>query len=997
MKRLLVIFVLGFFAQGLIGQEILLEADSTSKDYSSELPRIAPLEPTEALATFRIADGFRIELAAQEPQITDPISMAFDAHGRLFVVCMNGYSEDSNANLGMVRRLEDQDNDGRFDQGTDFVKGLSWPTAVACYDGGIFVAAPPNLLYCKDTNNDGVADEQRIVATGFSRSNVQGMFNSFRWGLDNRLHAACGLNGANITIANDDKVLKIRGRDVSIDPTTLSFRPESGGAQHGATFDRWGERFVCSNSDHLQWVEFRDRHLQRNPLLTGYRSRRSIAVEGPAAEVFRTSDVEPWRIVRTRLRVKGMVGGPVEGGGRAAGYFTSASGITAYNGDAFPSAYQKDEYLFVGDVGSNLVHLKRIETNGLEKIAKRATPPQTEFLTSTDNWFRPVQFANGPDGSIYVLDMYREVIEHPLSLPPMIKKHLDLTSGRTRGRIYRIAPIDWEPTPRPLPGAVNNSELVAMLGHANGWHRETAARMIVARSGKSQESAEEFAALLQETCSSESPFARIRALSCLLSIDRLNEPTLAASLRDTHPQVRRHGLRLIEQFRNVGTSSISQVESLILDKDICVQYQAALTLGRFPASVRRDPLSAIAADSSHHSKMRFAVLSSMGDDQLEMLRSVLSRGDHLTAAPLLEEIALQIGRKNRDEASTEIRDAFSLATSQANPLRFRLIASLLTGSGRQGKAVRQWLVNSQVTNANGLVEQLLRTAEQQIRDTRLSVQQRMFAIRTLRLGRFEQIQPILRDLMLPTQAAIIRDAAVEELGTFSSMPAAQTLLDAAASLPPTGRRRAYDLMTSRTTWSELLLESIRTNKTSFNQITASQRDRLLRHKNRTIAKRARELLGADSDRAQIVKQYHVLLSHNGDVTRGKALFGRVCSSCHRLDDVGTNVGPDLTPVRNRGASYLLTNILNPNGEVDSRYVAYTLTTSDGRVISGLLLRDTEAFLELRQADNSIVSLEKDQIESLTATGRSLMPEGLERDLGQQGIADVIAYLLQSDH
>src|SRR6185436_13688153 len=164
----------------------------------------------------------------------------------------------------------------------------------------------------------------------------------------------------------------------------------------------------------------------------------------PQAEVFRTSPLEPWRIVRTRLRVTGAAVGPIEGGGRAGGYFTGATGTTMYRGDAWPAEFVGQS--FTGDVGSNIVHRKILKPDGVGFIADRADPGR-EFVASTDNWFRPAQFANGPDGNLYIIDVYREVIEHPLSLPPEIKQHLDLTSGRDRGRIYRVARKDSSTRP----------------------------------------------------------------------------------------------------------------------------------------------------------------------------------------------------------------------------------------------------------------------------------------------------------------------------------------------------------------------------------------------------------------------------------------------------------------------------------------------------------------------------------------------------------------------
>ena len=368
-----------------------------------------------------------------------------------------------------------------------YVDGLKWPTGVIAWDGGVFVAATPDIWYCKDADGDGAAtgDEKRVVFTGFGESvrelNVQALVNGLTWGPDGRIFGATGRNGGLIRRPDDfgSEPLNLRGADFSFDPRTLEMRREPGTAQQGLTFDEYGQRYVCSNSRHLiavmyGWPWNEEANLP-NALV-------DIPVDGPAAEVYRTSAVEPWRAVRTRWRVQGLVRGPIEGGGRDSGYFTSASGLEVYRGDAFPEEYYGN--VFVGDVGSNLVHRKIIErpADRVALAARRAEDEQeAEFLTSMDNWFRPVQCANGPDGALYVVDMYRETIEHPRSLPETIKARLDLNSGNDRGRIWRIVPVQWErPEFEPLDGK-SSGELRDLLESDNGWTREAASRVLAAR------------------------------------------------------------------------------------------------------------------------------------------------------------------------------------------------------------------------------------------------------------------------------------------------------------------------------------------------------------------------------------------------------------------------------------------------------------------------------------------------------------------------------------
>ena len=421
-------------------------------------------------------------------------------------------------------------------------------------------------------------------------------------------------------------MIDLGGRDFSFDPKTLELRPESGGAQHGLSFDDWGRKFVCSNSDHIQVVMFEDRYLERNPYVTAPPPRLSIAADGAQAKVFRISPVEPWRILRTRLRVAGIVPGPIEGGGQPAGYFSGATGTTIYRGDAWPAEYRGQA--FIGDVGSNLVHRKVLEPDGVAFVANRVDEGK-EFVASSDIWFRPVQFANAPDGTLYVLDMYREVIEHPLSLPPEIKKHLDLTSGRERGRIYRIVPDGFRHRPPPKLGAMTTEQLVGVLERRNGWHRDTAARLLYERQDPAtKDSLEKLAA------ASKTPEARIHAMYALAGMKALSPQVVRRGLSDPHPRVREHALRLVETVPH--ESFEQELVRLASDDDVRVRYQAAFTLASVSSHLRNAALTQLLNRSGGDRWTRFAALTSLitgtGDVLAALSRMPFSRDPH---APLL--------------------------------------------------------------------------------------------------------------------------------------------------------------------------------------------------------------------------------------------------------------------------------------------------------------------------------------------------------------------------
>ncbi|MDZ4820283.1 MAG: PVC-type heme-binding CxxCH protein, partial [Planctomycetota bacterium] len=586
---------------------------------ADELKKLTALEPPEALKSFSTIPGLQIELLAAEPLLRSPVAMDYDADGRLYVVEMCDYSEQRDERLGSVRRLEDTNGDGRFDRAVVVADRLSWPTAVLAYDGGVFVGAAPDLLYLKDHNGDGRADEKRVVFTGFGRQNVQGLLNSFRWGLDNRIYVATSSNGGLVSRPDAPQIppVSIQGRNLSFDPRTLDIRLESSSAQHGLSQDDWGRWFLCSNSDHLSMVMYEDRYAASHETLLPP-ARNSITADGPQAEIFRTSPVEPWRIVRTRLRMQGLARGPIEKGGLASGYFSGATGVTAYRGDALPAEMRQQ--VFVADPCSNLVHRKSLTPDGVGLVGRRIDE-RREFVSSSDTWFRPVQMANAPDGSLQILDMYREVIEHPHSLPPEIKPHIDLTNGRDCGRLYRMVPTGFkQPTRSParLSGATVE-QLVATLEHRNGWHRDTASRLIFERQDMA-------AVSLLEKLSNDSklPEGRMQAMYALAGLNRLTEATLRERLQDDHPRVRDHAVRLAEHFKD-SPETLAHLLKMSADTDARVRYQLGFTLGIFPASPsKQQALVRLAQTCGDDPYAQASILSAVQGDGAQVMQQLLA-------------------------------------------------------------------------------------------------------------------------------------------------------------------------------------------------------------------------------------------------------------------------------------------------------------------------------------------------------------------------------------
>lgn len=853
-------------------------------DFSAELPRIAPTPPDKAIDTFVVKEGYKIELAAAEPLVASPVAICWDERGRMYVVEMRGYSEHRDEKLSRVRVLSDDNDDGVYDRSTIFAADLLWPTAIACWDGGVFVADAPDILYLKDTDGDGQADVRRRVFTGFGVQNVQGLLNSFHWGLDNRIQGSASSNGGSITVVDkpDVKPVVVNGRDFSFDPRTLDFRTESGGAQHGMTFDDFGHKFVCSNSDHCQQVMFEDRYVARNPLLAAPSARVSIATDGPQAEVFRASPVEPWRIVRTRLRVAGAVPGPIEGGGRAAGYFTGATGITMVRGSAFVGDPMYG-MVVVGDVGSNLIHRKKLTLEGVQYKAERIDT-ESEFVASKDNWFRPAQFANGPDGALYVIDVYREVIEHPASLPPVIKKHLDLDSGRDRGRIWRISPKDSVRHGVETLHKKNTRELVARLDYADAWTRETAARLLYERQDMSSvEPLRKLARTRRQGILTRGP---AQALYTLAGLGQLQADDLVQT-----PAELEHVLRLAELHLDSAAvrKRITSVSNLIYPQ---AEYRRAFVLGGLPLEERIPPLLKVISPIRTAGLLgspieddpwtRYAALNSLGEGagralvelQREHSRERLYRVFKL---PLLNGLAEQVGRRaDKNDCAAVLQANTRLSPRQQMEWSF-IFRSMERGAKAQGTSLAAILGPEHQSEYNRWQETVVKEAVRVASDRENADEsERYEATQALAIAGFAEAFEPLVALMSPQQPATIQLVAVQTIGEFAEPKVAAALIERWQSFTPEVRRAAIALLLDRPERTAALIDAIDSKTLAASELDSSQRARLSSHPSQTIRDGATRLFGALARRNDVIEQYRPVLEKPGDAARGKELFAKNC-------------------------------------------------------------------------------------------------------------------------
>ena len=955
--------------------------DTPPADLAAELPRIPALSPAEAVAAFQIHPGFRVEAIAVEPVVTNPVSVAYDSDGRLYVAEMRGYPYPEKSPTGHVTRLTDSDGDGRFDRRTIFVDGLSWPTSVLPYRDGVLVAVAPDILFAKDTNGDGVADVRTVLFSGFGTQNVQGLLNGLAWGLDGWVYGSSGSNGGEIRLEKKpgSPTVSVRGRDFRFKADGSAFEAISGGGQFGHGFDDWGHRFVCNNSNQMRQIILPSESIERNRGLIVSSVLEDIAVEGGAGPVFRISPAEPWRVVRTRQRKAdpGMSKRLAPTELFATGFFTSATGVTIYRGTAYPPEYHGNA--FIGDVGGNLVHRKIVEKSGAIFSARRADIGR-EFLASRDNWFRPVNFANTPNGTLLVIDMYRETIEHPASIPEPIKKHLDLTSGRDKGRLYEIVPEAGVTRKHPSLSKATTGGLVGHLADPDAWWRETAQRLLLERRDPSS------IPMLREMVKNRpTALGRLHALWTLRGLDALESASVELALTDPEPGVRENGAKLAEAFVAKDARLLGFLLKLAEDPDAMVRFQTAFALGALNDPIMIEALATIAESEPKSPWVRAAVLSSISGKSLDFLDALAARRamPEEFRAVWVEELTTLVGVE-----ATTVEVARLVKEYVARPSFGGTKAALLglgKGLKRSGRSLRD--IHEKALDV--VFEGAARVAVGQG-----PPEARIEAVRLLGLSPKSQAVDILPKLLEPREPVALQVAAIQALGEFPGVEAATILIDQWKSMSPLVRREAMELLFSRPERLKTLLKGLESGKIVSSDLELSRRVQLLNHPSAEIRAEAERRLGTlkREDRSAVIAAFLPALKVSGDVEKGRAVFKKACATCHKAEGAGLDVGPNLATVAGRTPEDLLTHILDPNREVASNYVSYNVALDDGRVVSGMIAEESANALTLKRAEGAGDVVPRGRIEKVVSSGLSLMPEGLEKDLKAGDFADLIAYI-----
>ncbi|MFO1063238.1 MAG: PVC-type heme-binding CxxCH protein [Pirellulales bacterium] len=945
-------------------------------------PASDPLSPQESLERIHVPRGFRVELVACEPNVIDPVAFDWDAAGRLWVVEMADYPlglDGKGKSGGRVRVLEDRDHDGTFESSKLFAEGLNFPNGILTWRDGVIVTAAPQILFLSDTDGDGVADKQNVLLDGFMEGNQQLRLNGLRWGLNGWIVCASGGHHANYGTATkirshvNGKSYELGSRDFRFSPDTGEVAAETGPSQFGRNRDRWGHWFGTQNANPLWQYLIDDRYLARNP---------HVPIAKPIHYVLPSGSPPVYPASAAEKRYHNF---------QQAGHFTSACSGMIYNDDLL-FGRSDAQHAFTCEPFHNLVQHNLLIDEG---VSYRSLRPVSEgpfdFFASEDRWCRPVMARTGPDGALWIADMYRYMIEHPDWLPPEGKSELlpHYRLGDDKGRIYRIVPAGSSlKLPEPI-AEKNSHELVAELRSSNDWRRDKAQQLLLERSETG--AVTELRSLLASAPLAES---RLQALATLAAMKQATAEDVEAGLRDRHPRVREFAVRAAEQLHT--PAALDLLTTMANEPDAKVVLQLTLSLGEWPDAAAGRALSELACSHTDDPTIVAAVLTSA----LPHAQALASR--LLAAEPSAADVyrdplvRMALARRDYDQLAWQVSGVLIADEAGKSAGRLSSLLSVLQRLSIDLPALAQETQNVELKSAVMRLNKRLDQAAEDMQNLDAVPAERITAaalVSRVPLRRAQAVESLAQWLAPQFDVALQQQAltAMRESGEDSTP---QHLASRWSELTPAVQASVIDVWMSRKGWVHDLLERLESGKMSAAGLDLNQRARLQQVPDKQIAERAAKFFNRDplQSRKEVLERFRPALQGKGDTQRGLAVYRRACASCHRRGEEGFEVGPNLATVASHAPEKMLTNILAPNVDIQPGFQAYACLLTTGEVISGLLAGETAGSITIKLAGGQSRTIARSEIETLRNTNVSLMPEGLENTLSVQDVEDLIAAL-----
>ena len=976
-----------------------------------------PFGPQEALETFVLEAGFRIEVFAAEPLIQDPIAMEIDEQGRVYVVEMIGYPLDTGRN-GRVKLLQDTDGDGLPDSSTVFADGLTLPTGVLRWKNGVLVTDAPDVWYLEDSDGDNRADIKSAVLTGFALTNPQHTVSNPRYGLDNWIYLAheppirtvifqekFGDEGSRIRFPGREKGVQLENRigNLRFRPDTHELEAVSGSSGFGLSFDRWGRLLTLNSVRHIRQQVLAAPYLSRNPALRAAATSKDVSDHPP-------------RVYPVTLNPKHRILTDI-------GNFTSACGIAVYSGGLFPSPY--DQASFVADPAHNLVHCDVLKEGGVTLQASRVQD-ETEFLASTDHWFRPVFVYVGPDGALYVVDYYRRIIEHPEWMSDEFhdpgRGPEALYEGEQHGRIYRITPDSENPVPWNPSLAMSRAsdvELVESLDHPNAWWRTHAQRMLLDR--QSREAVDRLREIFHASPGADT---RLHALWTLDGLGGLAPSDIRQALKDPEPGIRENGIRLAEARLDQAPGLVEELLAMTEDAQPAVRFQLLCTLGWLDSPAARRASRQLLLRDMEDPWVQLAALSASALRPLELLELAVSEFSESASKQRVEffrQIGALVGAAGDPAA---IRRLFERVSKRGKPNSDWWRAASLEGLAQgirqgsgddrtRGLAIRRLLALAEASSPllRSAALRLLDLAPKplspvgksrtdrvlaRIEDRALAPALRADSVRLLALLDGKSRFDLLAGLLDPQEPEGVQVAAVRAMAQTESDEVGTLLISKWRELTTGVRLGAAATLLSKPETVELLMTAIENEDVPFWTISQRHKSRLVMHADPPIRARIHDLMRKlDKRRLAALERYRAALGVAGDPVQGAAVFEKNCETCHEIEGTDAGFGPDLAPVRHRSRQELLADIMLPSRAIADNYQLYVVELNNGVLQEGVIASQTPVSVTLRREDGSETAIPRENIRAMFVSSVSGMPEGLEEEISVTDMSHLLSFLTGS--
>ncbi len=1001
-----------------------------------------PLAPSDAVQSFKLPPGLRIELVASEPLIHEPSGVCWDEQGRLFVCELHGYNLDGQIDVdelnktgkldkvvrrffvpehiekaaeagtfGTVKRLIDTNGDGLMDKSEVWADRLPACFGICPARGGIIVVAAPDIIYLADRDGDGKAEVREVLFTGFPTGVLDRRMGTPQWGLDDWIYVGRAHAEATITGPHLKKPVPLPNSDFRFKPDGSAIEPISGAVSGlGHTFTESGDRFVSS----VGWpahfvVPLPWQSLARNPYVA---SPPLTAQVFPDRRVYPTSKAHPWR--SRRAEDPGFSKFYTDGWGIAEsapnGYFTSCCGPLVYQDNVLPGLRGQ---LLACEPAQNLIHRSVITRDGLRLMLSRARGEEaSEFLTSTDSWFHPIAMTHGPDGCVWITDFYREIIEDYSAIPRYLQQQYGVTNGKDRGRIWRLAQSRGSLSEPTFVRGTNNdnmsrlsaADLANEVGSTLFWRRQTARRLLTER--KQTDAAPRLIALAREAKESATV---INALHTLDALGELKPELLESLLTHTDSGVRRQVMQFAERRLPEQPDLLTAALRLADDSEAIMRLQLALSLG-----ASRDPrvlplLAKLARQYGDDPWMATAILSTLAGRGGEMLAELLRPEPELMQAQrLLEPLCAAIAALRQEQ---ELGAALvTIATVEDQAVQLACLRGIRSSFG-SASAI------SLSEEARQSVKKLTASDNADIRSlAQLLVRLMKLESPADRVARLAQARLRLHDVALNADMRLV---AITELAGDDDASIAPTLIAELASATPRLHEAILNAVFSRQDRIPALLDGLEQKSVAPTSLSAVQRSLLLENKDDAIRTRAGQLLTtAKSASLELFPVYAAALKERRDVARGQQIFREICGQCHQAHGLGVSVaiGPDLSSEFQRAEETIIRDILAPSDVISPGYMTYVVATKSGQVFTGLLASESPTSIALKQMPQSPLTLNpqrpaddapkpapvngrvhailRNTIDEIRVSPISLMPEDLVKRLKPQDVADVIAWIRQ---